>query len=124
MDIEKGKVIAVKQIELLSNVSEDIIQGVINEIRMLTLLKHPHIVEFLGHERVQNSFNIFMEYVPGQSLESVLREFGPLSEDCIMEYTSMLTSALEYTSSLKVVHRDIKVELPSCRSFAYDVDTL
>ena len=53
-----------KQIELLSQLE--------TEIRVMKDLGHENIVQYRGAERRDNYFYIFMEYVPGGSLRSLL----------------------------------------------------
>ncbi|XP_056389215.1 mitogen-activated protein kinase kinase kinase 19-like [Hyla sarda] len=49
-----------------------------------------------------------MEYVPGGSLSSNLRQFGPLKEVLISKYTSHILQGISYLHRNRVVHRDIK----------------
>ena len=47
-------------------------------------LSHPNIVRYFQTAKEsangQSSINIFMEYVPGGSIASLLKQFGPLKE--------------------------------------------
>jgi serine/threonine protein kinase len=46
------------------------------EIKTLQKLKHPNIVQYLGFERTDTHFNIFLEWMPGGSIRKLLDEFG------------------------------------------------
>lgn len=46
------------------------------EIRTLQRLKHPNIVQYLGFERTETHFNIFLEWMPGGSIRKLLDDFG------------------------------------------------
>lgn len=46
------------------------------EIRTLQKLKHPNIVQYLGFERTETHFNIFLEWMPGGSIRKLLDDFG------------------------------------------------
>ena len=46
------------------------------EIRTLQKLKHPNIVQYLGFERTETHFNIFLEWIAGGSIGKLLDDFG------------------------------------------------
>jgi serine/threonine protein kinase len=48
------------------------------EVAVLRTLRHRNIVRYLGTERTEDAFNIFLEYVPGGSIASLIDKFGPL----------------------------------------------
>eukprot|EP01062_Namystynia_karyoxenos_P015081 TRINITY_DN1547_c0_g1_i1.p1 TRINITY_DN1547_c0_g1~~TRINITY_DN1547_c0_g1_i1.p1 ORF type:complete len:874 (+),score=178.12 TRINITY_DN1547_c0_g1_i1:96-2717(+) len=78
------------------------------EIKVMRNLVHNNIVRYLCTERVGNQINIFMEYIPGGSIQSLLKEFGPLSDETVRHYTRQILEALAFLHSESVVHRDIK----------------
>ena len=41
-------------------------------------MQHQNIIKFLGCEKGQGVFRLFMESIPGGSLTDVLNKFGPL----------------------------------------------
>ena len=51
-----------------------------NEINLLRTLRHPNIVRYIGTEisGTPLALNIFLEYVPGGSLKSLIAKFGKL----------------------------------------------
>ncbi len=49
--------------------------------------------------------SIFMQYVPGGTLNSILARFGPLEDPVIARYTRQILEALEYLHRNHVVHR-------------------
>src|SRR5690606_31413243 len=71
-------------------------------------LKHENIVRYYGADKVGTTLNIFLEYVPGGSLSSIVRKYGRLSEDVVRQYTKQLLLGLDYLHKNRIVHRDIK----------------
>ena len=71
-------------------------------------LQHAHIVEYLGMERKPESLSIFLEYVAGGTIRSLLDRFGVLEEQVVQAYTRQILFGLEYLHMRSVAHRDIK----------------
>ena len=78
------------------------------EIVVMQSMAHPHIVRYLGAEKQSSKFYIFLEYVPGGSLASMLKQFGPLKEALMRKYASQILSGLAYLHGKGIIHRDIK----------------
>ncbi|KAJ9470356.1 Mitogen-activated protein kinase kinase kinase 2 [Diplonema papillatum] len=105
-----GQLMAVKSLEFSltdANIAQRL-AALQQEIRMLKLLSHVNIVSYLCTERTGKTFNIFMEFVPGGSIASLLSQFGSLSEATCRNYTRQILYALEYLHQNNVVHRDVK----------------
>lgn len=49
-----------------------------------------------GTEKTEESLNIFLEYVPGGSIASLLAKFGSFKESVIRVYTKQILLGLEY----------------------------
>ncbi len=54
------------------------------------------IVQYFGTSVEDNTLNIFLEYVPGGSISSLLQKFGKFSEQVIQVYTKQILLGLEY----------------------------
>jgi Protein kinase domain/LIM domain len=108
MNTANGELIAVKQVKLSTSQDQEHAKAIESEVRLMRGLNHPNIVRFLGTQRVGDKLNILMEYVPSNSLESLLHRFGTFPEKVICNYTFQLLLALEYCHEARVVHRDIK----------------
>eukprot|EP01063_Lacrimia_lanifica_P032040 TRINITY_DN5402_c0_g1_i1.p1 TRINITY_DN5402_c0_g1~~TRINITY_DN5402_c0_g1_i1.p1 ORF type:complete len:954 (+),score=282.19 TRINITY_DN5402_c0_g1_i1:165-3026(+) len=105
-----GNLLAIKVIEL-SHRDTKVIERLTElqqEIKVLKHLMHPHIVGYVTSDRVGEAIYVFMEYVPGGSLYSLLKDFGALSEVTTANYAQQIIDALEYLHSNNVVHRDVK----------------
>jgi serine/threonine protein kinase len=84
------------------------IEALQQEISVLRTLQHENIVRYLGCSVEDNTFNIFLEYIPGGSIASVIKKFSSLNENVIRRYTKQILMGLEYLHSHQIIHRDIK----------------
>uniref|UniRef100_A0A665VJC4 Mitogen-activated protein kinase kinase kinase 19 n=1 Tax=Echeneis naucrates TaxID=173247 RepID=A0A665VJC4_ECHNA len=78
------------------------------EVELLKTLSHSNIVGFLGTSLYQHVVSIFMEYIPGGSIASILHRFGPLPERVLVLYTHQILKGVAYLHLNRVIHRDLK----------------
>ena len=71
-------------------------------------LHHPNIVTYYGSEQEKDFLKIYMEFVEGGSIASLLKTYGPFQEQVAAKYTKQILFGLEYLHFHNVVHRDIK----------------
>ncbi|KAK2109018.1 hypothetical protein P7K49_014183 [Saguinus oedipus] len=107
----QGQLIAVKQVVLDTSdklATEKEYRKLQEELDLLKALKHVNIVAYLGTCLQENTVSIFMEFVPGGSISSIINRFGPLSERVFCKYTKQILQGVAYLHENCVVHRDIK----------------
>ena len=80
----------------------------LREPRLLATLNHPNIVTILTAERQENVFFIVMEFVPGETLESVLSRDGALAVPLALDYTCQICNAVDHAHRQGVIHRDLR----------------
>lgn len=107
---ETGELVAVKQVsfakdEALQGRVAEHIRALEAEVDVLKNLKHENIVRYLGTERTGDALHIFLEYVPGGSIASLLTRFGAFPEAVIRAYTAQLLRGLEYLHARGIMHR-------------------
>ncbi|XP_060068251.1 probable serine/threonine-protein kinase DDB_G0282963 [Ylistrum balloti] len=107
----EGQLIAVKQIELNTGNQDKAkreYEKVQEEVELLKTLNHKNIVGYLGTSLEENIVSIFMQFVPGGSIASILARFGALDEAVFRRYTKQVLEGVEYLHANDVIHRDIK----------------
>jgi len=111
MQKDTGRIFAVKEVPLV----EDRPGGgeharLDSELQICRSLRHPNIVSYLGHVFTDRCLDIFLEYVPGGSMASILSEFGALEDLPLRWAIKGMLQGLSYlhNRSPPVVHRDIK----------------
>ena len=82
-------------------------QQLLDEARLACKLNHPNIVTIYDIARGQDSNFIVMEWVDGQSLDTIIPENG-LPQDKAMEYACQIIDGLVCAHQNGIIHRDIK----------------
>lgn len=110
-----GELMAVKQVEVPTNSNsimdkrkESMVQALKREINLLRDLQHENIVQYLGSNSDEQHFNIFLEYVPGGSVATMLNSYGSLQEPLIRNFVRQILAGLSYLHARDIIHRDIK----------------
>ncbi|KAF9646117.1 kinase-like protein [Thelephora ganbajun] len=112
-----GEMIAVKQVEIprTENDRNDsrqvtVVEALKLESETLKDLDHPNVVQYLGFEETPRYLSIFLEYVPGGSIASILRKHGRFNENVTKSFTSQILDGLDYLHSKGIIHRDLKAD--------------
>jgi mitogen-activated protein kinase kinase kinase len=111
-----GELLAVKQVETPSpgaNSQSDsrkksMIEALKREISLLRDLRHANIVQYLGCGSSAEYLNIFLEYVPGGSVQTMLNSYGALPEPLVRSFVRQILNGLSYLHNRDIIHRDIK----------------
>lgn len=108
---ENGALCAMKEVELFHDdpKSAESIKQLEQEIKLLSQLKHPNIVQYYGCDSVEDRLYIYLEYVHPGSINKYVREHcGAMTESVVRNFTWHILSGLAYLHSTKTIHRDIK----------------
>ena len=79
-----------------------------NELKIMSSLKHPNIVEYIDCQRYDDWIYIIMEYVPHGELSQELRDRGSIPEPQVQQIVRQILHALHYLHRRGITHRDIK----------------
>jgi eukaryotic-like serine/threonine-protein kinase len=80
----------------------------VREPRLLASLNHPNIVAVLTAERQDDVFFIVMEYVPGDTLETIIARDGALELPRALDYACQIVNAVDHAHRQGVIHRDLR----------------
>ncbi|KAJ1496253.1 kinase-like domain-containing protein, partial [Baffinella frigidus] len=136
MDHDTGRLMAVKRIKVMGSAREvaESVKALRQEVDVLSSLHHPHVVGAIGvsfdagggdsehelHSHTNSTgfqagggdavpvVSIWMDFMEGGSLSSIIAEFGALPEKVVATYTKQLVLGLEHLHAKNIVHGDIK----------------
>jgi len=79
------------------------------EVQLTARLSHWNTVEIFDYGRTDDgTFYYVMEYLPGLSLEDVLKRHGPLPAERVVHLLRQTCQALREAHGVGLIHRDIK----------------
>jgi 5'-AMP-activated protein kinase catalytic alpha subunit len=104
-----GESVAIKVINKDFVKKEGLIDQIKREISVMSLVKHPNVVEIKEVMATKTKIYFVMEYVRGGELFAKVAK-GKLKEDLARKYFQQLISAVDYCHSRGVSHRDLKPE--------------
>ncbi|KAJ5906545.1 Protein kinase byr2 [Penicillium subrubescens] len=111
-----GELMAVKQVEIPSATKgtefdqrkNNMVTALKHEIELLQGMHHPNIVQYLGTSTDDQYLNIFLEYVPGGSIATMLKQYNTFQEPLVKNFVRQILAGLSYLHSQGIIHRDIK----------------
>ncbi|KAL6305267.1 hypothetical protein BKA93DRAFT_220477 [Sparassis latifolia] len=114
MDAATGLLMAVKQVELPTGSApneerkKSMLSALEHEIELLKEFHHENIVQYHSSCIDDDHLNIFLEYVPGGSVTSLLRNYGAFEEPLVRNWVRQILLGLNYLHERDIIHRDIK----------------
>ncbi len=112
IDPNIGRPVAIKTIQLggarKAEEQERLRERLFREARSAGILSHPGIVTIYDVEQQGELAYIAMEYVDGPTLDQLLSEPQPLSQERMFSILAQTAAALDYAHGKGIVHRDIK----------------
>ncbi|ESS64832.1 protein kinase [Trypanosoma cruzi Dm28c] len=111
--LDDGSFYAVKCVEIGGKTGVFSVNELVSlsrEINMMRRLHHKNLCTFKGvfYDSPNNVVCMFMEYIGGGSLSSLVKKFKPLPHAVVRSWTRQLLSGLLYLHTQRILHRDIK----------------
>lgn len=80
-----------------------------NEIKIFRIVHHCNIVNFLGGEVCNNKQYIYLDYVPGGSINEFVLKFGSFRETVIKNYIKQIISVFEYLTAQGLIFANLSL---------------
>eukprot|EP01059_Diplonema_ambulator_P006948 TRINITY_DN16517_c0_g1_i1.p1 TRINITY_DN16517_c0_g1~~TRINITY_DN16517_c0_g1_i1.p1 ORF type:complete len:439 (+),score=32.67 TRINITY_DN16517_c0_g1_i1:82-1317(+) len=90
------------------NTIEEKINLFINEVTLLSMLRHENVVAYLGSGVSGHHLYVVLEYMSGGTLADVIEKFPKLPLACLKKYVADITTGLSFLHGKGVIHRDLK----------------
>ncbi len=107
-DLLLGRQLAVKVLHHHFAEDQEFVERFRREASSAAALSHPNIVGIFDRGEWDGTYYIAMEYVPGQSLKTLVREHGPLQPLAAIDITTQILRAARFAHARGVIHRDLK----------------
>lgn len=100
-------IVALKVLNEEFSVNKDYVERFLREIRLMHLVNHPNVVRTYQGGTWNNLIYFSLEYVPGSSLETLLKE-GRFDFSQTEKLITQICLGLKAIHSCDIIHRDLK----------------
>ncbi|KAL3868352.1 hypothetical protein ACJMK2_041166 [Sinanodonta woodiana] len=105
------KYVIIKQIPVEQMTKEER-QAALNEVKVLSMLSHPNIIEYYENFLEDKALMIVMEYAEGGTLLDYLHQRNNrlLEEEEILRFFAQMLLSIQHVHSKQILHRDLKTQ--------------
>jgi len=103
-----GREVAVKLLHHRFAEDQEFVERFRREASSAAALSHPNVVAVFDRGEWDGTYYIAMEYLPGRSLKTVVREQGALDPRAAIDIVVQILRAARFAHRHGVIHRDIK----------------
>lgn len=107
-DIKLERYAALKILNLNTAHNSNFVERFKREARNQAKLSHPNIVSVYGFVEEKDILGIAIEYIEGDTLESLIRDNGRIEFTYSLELISQILSGIEFAHQQGFIHRDLK----------------
>jgi beta-lactam-binding protein with PASTA domain/tRNA A-37 threonylcarbamoyl transferase component Bud32 len=103
-----GRQVAVKVLHQRFVEDQEFVERFRREASSAASLSHPNVVAIFDRGEWNGTYYIAMEYLPGRSLKTVVREHGPLDPPVAIDIVIQILHAARFAHRRGIIHRDLK----------------
>ena len=103
-----GDTYAIKVLPKSNLTHKNQLKRILTERDILLQFNNPFVTKFYYSIIGKHNLYLFMEYIPGGDLFSLLEKFGCFDEESAKTYTYQTVRALQYLYENGIIHRDLK----------------
>lgn len=107
-DVKLERYAAIKIVNLNTSYNSTFIERFKREARNQAKLTHPNIVSVYGFVEEQDILGIAMEFIEGDTLESLILNRGRIDFTYAMELIVQILNGIDYAHQQGFIHRDLK----------------
>lgn len=107
-DIKLERYAALKILNLNTAHNSNFVERFKREARNQAKLSHPNIVSVYGFVEEKDILGIAIEYIEGDTLESLIRDNGRIEFTYSLELIAQILSGIEFAHQQGFIHRDLK----------------
>jgi tRNA A-37 threonylcarbamoyl transferase component Bud32 len=106
--IARDRIVALKVIRQERIAHPETVGRFRREAQAAARLSHPNIVSVWEYDQEGDTHYLAMEFVPGQTLQRLVEQSGPLPVEMACEVIRQTARALQHAAEQGLVHRDVK----------------
>nr|CDS27313.1 mitogen activated protein kinase kinase kinase [Hymenolepis microstoma] len=112
-DIRTGTLMAVKRLRFVGesgSEAEEQLATAMEEVEIMRRLYHPNILRLFGiaYNPEKKHVDIFVEWMPGGSITSLLNQYGAFTETVSLAYILQVIRGISCLHKHGILHRDLK----------------
>ncbi|VUZ39572.1 unnamed protein product, partial [Hymenolepis diminuta] len=112
-DIRTGTLMAVKRLRFVGesgSEAEEQLATAMEEVEIMRRLYHPNILRLFGiaYNPEKKHVDIFVEWMPGGSITSLLNQYGAFTESVSLAYILQVIRGISCLHKHGILHRDLK----------------
>lgn len=107
-DLLLNRIVTIKVLREQFTADEEFVRRFRREAQSAASLSHTNIVSIYDVGKDEETEYIVMEYVEGQNLKDIIRNYAPLSTEQTVELGIQIAEAIHHAHEHQIIHRDIK----------------
>lgn len=100
--------VAIKVLDPYLALDTNLVTQFLDEAKQAAQLRHPNLVPIHEIPRQGPPYFFVMDYLPGESLATIIQKQGPLPPGWVVPVIAQVASALDYLHSQGLVHQGVK----------------